>query len=69
MKIYALTQLGMRAASNTNAPDSVNWRVIFSLRKLGRATMDQLALDTGCSTEEIGGAIVTLKSRKLVVEL
>jgi transcription initiation factor IIE alpha subunit len=68
MKIYQLSQIGARIANNTNAPDTSNWRVIFALSKIGYATPDQIALQTGLEEGEVNNALVILKHRNIVIE-
>lgn len=68
MRIWQLSQIGIRLANNTNAPDTSNWRVIFALSKMGYGTPDQIALQTGLDESEVNGALVILKHRNIVIE-
>lgn len=68
MKIYQFTDTGKRICGNTNAPDSSNWRVIYALRALGgRATDDQIVLQSGLPDNEVFGALTILKHRGIVI--
>ena len=68
MRIYQLTQLGHRLARNTNNPDTANWRVLHEMDKLDYATTDQLVIATGLEENEVAGAVVLLRRKKLLQE-
>ncbi len=68
MKIYQLTQLGKRIARNTSTPDTPNWRVIYALDRLSYATPDQIAIQSGLDENQVAGALMILKRKKLMEE-
>ncbi len=69
MRIYQLTQLGMRLARTTNNPDTPNWRVLHYLDNMsGAATTDQVAIGTGLEENQAAGALVLLRRKNLVEE-
>jgi hypothetical protein len=69
MKIISFTETGKAISRNTNAAQSANWEFIYSLRRLGgRATDDQIKLDSGLDEQSFASAYYTLKHRKLITE-
>ena len=62
MKIYQLTQVGKRLARNTRNPDTVGWRIVHHLDKVGHATPDQMSQAISVSEGEINLALVKLRN-------
>jgi hypothetical protein len=69
MKIISFTEVGKAISGNINASPSPNWEFIYSLKRLGgRATDDQIRLDSGLDEQSFASAFYTLKHRKLIKE-
>ncbi len=69
MRIYKLTQIGSKVAANVTNPDSSNWRVIHTLRSVGSATPDQIAINAGLDENETIGCLMLLKRKGIVEEV
>lgn len=62
MKIYQLTPVGKKLARSTSNPDTVGWRVVHHLDRVGQATPDQIASSTGLAEQDINLALVRLRN-------
>ncbi len=66
MRIWALTELGQRAARSVRNPDSPVYKVLHALDRLHSATIDQLASYTGLDIGTVGANLARLKNAQLV---
>ena len=68
MKIYALSDLGIRVSKTTTGEASNNWQVLWAIKSLQPVTSDHLAMYTGLSENEVGAAIGILRRKGLIDE-
>lgn len=60
MRIWALTEIGKRAARSVRNPDSPVYKVLHALDRLGSATQDQIASYTGLDGGTVGSSLSRL---------
>lgn len=53
MRVYALTPWGRRLARSTRNPNTAGFRAVHYLDRVGSATQDQLADNTGVNSTEL----------------
>ena len=52
MRVYSLTNVGIRASKSIRSEDTASWRVIYHLSGVGRATKDELT-DLGATPSDL----------------
>lgn len=61
MKIWALTKLGKTVARNVRNPDSLTYRIVHCLDRIGSGTSDQIANQLGENETDINWALGRLQ--------
>lgn len=69
MKIYQITNLGIRLARSIKNPDTPTTKVLNYLDNRGSATTDQIVNYTGMDGGTVGNALRKLKGMNVVSEV
>lgn len=69
MKIYQITNLGIRLARSIKNPDAPTTKILVYLDNRGSATTDQIINYTGMDGGTIGSAIRKMKGMGIIKEV
>lgn len=73
MQIYQLTPIGNSLATSTHPVGDVRsmmrWKIIYLIRRLHKASKEQVIQMTGLPSGEVSNALVTLENKGVIQDV